>query len=88
MNAQRVTVIFRVDKEKEIFALMPELQEGRYCTSYQHVGQHGAADYHACIAASRPATPAEYAELAHELTRIGYDLTIRRRWVRPRRATP
>ncbi len=42
-------VIFRRDKEGIIFALMPELpadNQGWYCTCYQHIGQHCAADYY------------------------------------------
>ena len=50
-----------------------------YCTAYQHVGQHCAADYHGCIAQSDPATPAEYADLYEELERRGYILSVRRR---------
>ena len=45
-------VIFRRDKEGIIFALMPELpadNQGWYCTCYQHIGQHCAADYYGCI---------------------------------------
>lgn len=77
-------VIFRRDLDgyKDCFALFPELpadNHGRYCTCFQHVGQHCAADFHACIANSDPAKPAEYAELQRELEQRGYELTIRRR---------
>jgi hypothetical protein len=77
-------VIFRKDRTgwKEPFALFPELpsdEYGFYCTAFQHVGQHCGADYHGCIAASDPATPSEYAELAKELEGRGYDLEVRRR---------
>lgn len=75
-------VIFRVDREGVVFALFPELPAdnyGIYCTSFQHVGQHCAADYNDCIAESRPATPAEYADLEAELRQRGYDLEIRQR---------
>ena len=58
----QVIVIFRKDRTgwKEPFALFPELPAdnyGNYCDSYQHVGQHCAADYHGCIANSDPASP-------------------------------
>ena len=75
-------VIFRRDKEGIIFALMPELpadNHGTYCTAYQHVGQHCAADYHGCVANSDPAAPAEYVDLFEELERRGYHLSVRRR---------
>ncbi len=77
-------VVFRVwrDKASDVFALFPELPAdtvGRLCTSYAHVGQHGGADYGYCIRQSRPARPEEYADLAAELTTIGYVLDVRRR---------
>jgi hypothetical protein len=75
-------VIFRMDREGIVFALFPELpsdNHGLYCTCFQHVGQHCAADYQGCIAESRPATPAEYAALEAELRQRGYDLEIRQR---------
>ena len=71
-------VIFRKHKEKggDVYALFPTIAsdvDGLYCASYQHVGQHGGANYTLCIDNSRPATPAEYAELQDELVSIGYD---------------
>jgi hypothetical protein len=77
-------VIFRKDRAgwKDCFALFPELPSdewGIYCTAFQHVGQHCAADYHGCIAASDPASPAEYADLYEELERRGYRLSVRQR---------
>ena len=77
-------VVFRMDRVG-VFALFPDLpadQHGTYCTCYQHVGQHCAADYSACIAHSRPATSTEYAELYAELEQRGYDLKVRRRSTR------
>ena len=80
----KVTVIFRKDKDgaKDCFALFPELPtdiHGRFATAFQHVGQHCAADYHGCVANSKPAKPDEYAELHSELVGRGYDMIIRRR---------
>ena len=75
-------VIFRMDREGNVFALFPELPAdnyGVYCTCFQHVGQHSSADYYGCIAASRPATPEEYADLAAELRQRGYGLQVRQR---------
>jgi len=81
-TTESTVVIFRMDKEGNVFALFPELPadyQGVYCTCFQHVGQHCAADYYACIAESRPATPAEYADLEAELQQRGYDLEVRQR---------
>ena len=75
-------VIFRIDREGNAFALFPELPAdnyGWYCTCFQHVGQHCAADYQGCIAASRPATPVEYADLFAELRQRGYEMEVRQR---------
>jgi hypothetical protein len=75
-------VVFRRDATGDCFALFPELpseDQGVYCTGYQHIGQHCAADYHGCIANSDPATPAEYRDLYEELERRGYNLTVCRR---------
>ena len=77
-----VVVIFRQDTSGECFALFPELpadQFGNFCTAYQHVDQHFAADYDRCIAASDPAEPADYTNLNEELERRGYILSVRRR---------
>jgi hypothetical protein len=62
-------VIFRVDKSTgEVFALFPEVPAN-------HVGikcksTRGPADVKACIHDSRPATKAEYTELAKALGKI------------------
>jgi hypothetical protein len=77
-----IIVIFRRDASGDCFALFPELpadQHGWYCTAYQHIGQHCAADYNLCIAQSDPAIPAEYADLFNELECRGYYLTVRHR---------
>jgi len=75
-----VVVVFRQWRENnggDIIALLPELPadyQGRYCDSYEHVGQHSGADYHGVIQATKPVTNEEAAELADELARIGYVL--------------
>jgi len=59
----------------DVFALFPTDPAdiyGHLCTSYQHIGQHSAADYALCIRKSRPATRREAAPLLTELRRIGY----------------
>jgi len=70
-------VVIRVwkDDPDDVFALFPTDPadiDGRYCGCYQHVGQHGSADYYHCIRNSRPATHREAAPLLAELRRIGY----------------
>lgn len=74
-----VPIVLRVwkDDDFDVFALFPTLPADNYgylCTSYQHVGQHGSADYYHCIANSRPASEAEAADLLAELRTIGYNL--------------
>jgi hypothetical protein len=80
MNA--TIVIFRTDREGSVFALFPELPSdalGNFCTAYQHVGQHCAADFQLCIANSRPAKAQEYHDLCEELERRGYHLEAYKR---------
>jgi len=69
-------VIFRKFSKKEggqILALFPYDTEGRYgqCNSYMHIGQHGTADYSGMMQSTKPATPAEYADLKAELENYG-----------------
>lgn len=78
-------VVIRVwqdSKEESVFALFPEIpadSSGFFCSFYQHVGQHGIADYGHCIKNSRPATEKEAAPLLKELKVIGYNpLVIKR----------
>ena len=80
LEAPPTVVVFRWEREGGVYALFPELphdNDGIYCVCYQHVGQHAGADYHGCIKRSRPATAEEYADLAEELRRTGYNLDIR-----------
>lgn len=69
-------VIFRVWRQqpRSVFALFPAEPsdyDGLSCSSYEHIGQHGAADYTGCMARSRPATPREYRDLMAELRSYG-----------------
>ena len=60
-------------------ALFPEVPAELfkpYCTSYEHMGQHGSADPHFVVMHTRLAKPAEYAELKRELERLGYTLKV------------
>jgi hypothetical protein len=78
VKVERTLVVFRRWRDTgDIIALFPEVlssSEGCYCEAYEHVGQHGGADYHRAIAATRPVTLEEAAPLVEELTRIGYRL--------------
>jgi hypothetical protein len=42
--------------------------------SYQHIGQHGAADPHHVIISTIPATPSDCVDLMQEMGCIGYNL--------------
>jgi len=78
MPTERTLVVFRRWRDTgTIIALFPAIPSdirGWFCESYEHVGQHGGADYHGVIQATRPATVDQVVPLAEELTRIGYNL--------------
>ncbi len=81
-------VVFRKWRKSEgggILALFPQdagsVGKPWTCSSYEHVGQHGAADV-GIVQRTLPAKPAEYRELAKELRRIGYKLNIATRCTR------
>ena len=76
-------VIFRKWPKREggdVIALFPTLvgdMSPYTCNSYEHVGQHGSADPQEVVWATKPAKPAEYADLLEELKSIGYnDLVV------------
>jgi len=51
----------------DIIALFPELPsdyQGIYCDAYEHVGQHGGADYYGVIQATKPVSIEDAAPLA------------------------
>lgn len=80
MNSDKTEVIFRVDNTKDfkgtIYALFPYIQgTNRFGSvlTYQHLGQHSAADYNHCIKTSKPAKPEQYKDLFNELVQQGYD---------------
>ncbi len=76
----KTLVIFRkFRKGGDVLALFPLVahdRNGYQCQSYQHIGQHGAADPYFVTLATVPAKPAEYFPLAQELIRLGYDLKV------------
>ena len=84
-DQHKTKVVFRVWKgakheKNPVIALFPDIDEGHGdCTSYMHVGQHGAASYAGCIKITRPAKPSEYASLKRELENIGYNLDVRKK---------
>jgi len=75
---QADTVVFRRWRDTgDIIALFPALPAdlyGDYCDAYEHVGQHGGADYHGVVQHTKPCSLDDAADLATELTRIGYIL--------------
>ena len=80
-NDAKIRVIFRIFPQGDIIALFPEIPWNQWgdITSYQHIGQHGPAEYDYCIKISKPATPKQYAELKRELISLGYQLDIKKR---------
>jgi len=81
---EKIIVVFRKFKDLgDIIALFPA--EINYpnglCESYQHIGQHSSADYGYCIAKSKPAKPEEYSSLKRELEGLGYNLSIKKKYV-------
>jgi hypothetical protein len=90
------TVVFRVWKPRpnvgevggDVIALFPEIEEHNgLCSSYMHIGQHGAADYRGVIAATRPARWEEAQRLRNELEAepYNYNLKVRKRWTQTKR---
>lgn len=69
-------VVFRRWRDSgEVIALFPDSEwdwRGNVA-SYQHIGQHGGADYSGVVSRSTLATPEQYADLLAELVSIGYD---------------
>jgi hypothetical protein len=84
-DQHKTAVIFRKWHAKDggqIIALFPEIPSGNYgyhVLSYEHIGQHGAADYNGVMARTVPATEEEYAALKRELEQLGYNLAVYQR---------
>ena len=74
-------VVFRKWKNGDIIALFPlenaDLDNAGLCSSFEHVGQHGSADYNGVISRTRPATPTEYDYLKAELEDTPYNYKLR-----------
>lgn len=75
-------VVFRVWKGKNggVIALFPyetgTVGKPETCSSFEHIGQHGAAYLADVISATRPATPEEYKPLKKELESKPYRYTL------------
>jgi hypothetical protein len=79
---QADTVVFRKWKNGSLIALFPELPadiHGRYCDAFEHVGQHGGADYFGVIQQTKPCSLDDATDLITELRTIGYELKPIRR---------
>ena len=75
----KTKVIYRKFSDGEIIALFPQIAAnvtGWFCSSYMHVGQHGAADTNVVVRQTVLAKPKEYAKLHKELKQLGYNLQI------------
>lgn len=81
-------VVFRVwlgDDGGDVIALFPYVQGSPgFCDSYQHIGQHGSADYIGLVGGgwgrgrrTRPAKPEEYAGLKRELESEPYKYRLK-----------
>jgi hypothetical protein len=87
-DTEPIPVVFRTFKQGgDVIALFPTLDADAngHVTSYQHVGQHGAADYAYCMRATRPATGEESAALARELEGPPYRYNLQPMKRRPSR---
>ena len=81
-TGQPERVVFRKWRSNgDVLALFPDVQADRFghVNSYEHVGQHGAAEYANCVRLTTPAKPREYAALKAELEGIGYKLRVAKR---------
>lgn len=83
---EKTKVIFRVFTDGvaigDVIALFPEIPYTHHsndCECYQHIGQHGRANYRNLLSVTRMATVEEYRPLYRELQGIGYDLQVCRR---------
>lgn len=78
MSEDVTPILFRLWRGG-LIALMPydvaDLSP-RHCMSYQHVGQHGAADPLGIVEDSRPAAADDYGPLLSELQSIGYEVKV------------
>ena len=72
----KMVIVFRKFRDGDVIALFPDDIDtfSRTVTSYQHIGQHGGADYSHVISITKPATKREFKPLLDELTdMVGYE---------------
>ena len=79
----KTKIIYRKYKDGgEVIAVFPELKYPGFVSrkglvlSYEHIGQHGEADYDHIMKITTIAFPKEYEVLKIELERVGYDLEV------------
>ena len=85
MDTEKTKVIFRTFKDgsENVIALFPdELGDSSLgtCLSYMHVGQHGSASIN-ITNITKPSTKDELEPLYKELVSIGYDLTVKKKFL-------
>lgn len=72
----KTEVIFRVD-DGEILAVFPyNSGKDHLIECYAHTGQHSWCAWDYITRCTKPATPAQYADLKAELEGLGYDLKV------------
>lgn len=77
--------ILRRDPDGTLIALFPEYpadEFGYTVTSYEHIGQHGAAFYGRVVEVTEPVrdtTAPDVVRFLDELRRVGYDVALRQR---------
>lgn len=80
-TVEETVVVFRRwrDKAGDVIALFPDETADNlgHCSSFEHVGQHGAANYQLVMAATSPASPEQYADLKSELESEPYNYRLR-----------
>lgn len=83
MTNDLTPVLFRVDKHgpfkgnvTAVFPSEPADASGNMMTCFAHVGQHSGCSY-GWYCTTRPATPAEYADLKRELESAPYRYKLR-----------
>lgn len=82
MDQNLTKVIFRKYRNGDIIAIFPEIPGNNNvytCSSYEHVGQHGACSPFLVVIDTKEAKPSEYKELKKELECRGYNLKIGKR---------
>jgi hypothetical protein len=79
-DTHETPMVFRKWPNGTVTALMPTiLDTPGHCLSYEHVGQHGGADYTGVVSRTQPATPQEYESLLSELRSLGYRVKVKTR---------